>query len=129
MSDAAVLTVQRFVKKLTATVVSLLLGVAMVLGFMQPAAQAAITESIGNPETTITGDSVDQLRANRRAINSQASRAASDEAEAQEKTSSLGEVINEKLNLDEIREDNVLVDDARDALDLDAPYEIPRRSN
>lgn len=125
MYYAAVLTVQRTVRKFAMRAVSLLLGVVMFLGFMQPAVQAAPTEAMGNPETTITGESVDQLRAKRRAINSQAAQAANDETKAD----SLGEVLNDKLNLNEIVEENVLVDETRDALDLDAPREIPRRGN
>ncbi len=72
---------------------------------------------------TLTEESLEQKRAERRAMNSQAAQAANDE----EAADSLSEVLNKKLNLDEITEENVIVDDARDALDLDAPYEIPRR--
>ena len=127
MRHTAIFTLQRIVRKFATRAVSLLIGMTLFLG-LQLAVEAAPADTPGgNPEKTITGESVDQLRAERRAMNSQAARAAIDEEKGSGKADSLGKVINEKLNLDEIVEENVIVDDARDALDLDAPREIPRR--
>ena len=126
MHHTAIFTLQKTAKKLAVRAVSLLIGTVLVLGLMQPAAQAAPAGMMDEGVNTLTEESLSQKRAERRAINSQAAQAANDE-ETQEKGGSLGEVLNEKLNLDEIVEENVIVDDARDALDLDAPREIPRR--
>ncbi len=126
MHTNAILTLQKLARKFAQNfatrAVSLLIGMALFFG-LQLAVEAAPADMTGNPEKTMTGESVEQLRAGRRAMNSQAARAANDE----EKADSLGEVLNEKLNLEEITKENVIVDDARDALDLDAPYEIPRK--
>lgn len=126
MHTNVIFTLQKIAQKSAMRAVSLLIGIALFLG-LQLAVEAAPADMTGNPEKTMTGESIDQLRAERRAINSQAARAASDEEKGSEKADSLGEVINEKLNLNEIVEENVIVDDARDALNLDAPGEIPRR--
>lgn len=89
-------------------------GFVLFFGLMQPAVQAAPEVSSQNAEKVSSAD-LEQKKAERRAMQSQASRAADTEEEAD----SIGEVINDKLNLDEIVEENVIVDEARDALDVD----------
>lgn len=125
MRHTAIFTLQKTARQLAAKAVLLLIGTVLLLGLMQPAAQAAPAGMMDEGVNTLTEESLDQKRAERRAMNSQAAQAANDE----EKADSLGEVFKEKLNLEEIAEENVIVDDARDALDLDGPREIPRRGN
>ncbi|EDX85591.1 hypothetical protein S7335_3292 [Synechococcus sp. PCC 7335] len=74
---------------------------------MQPAAKAA--PLISDESTQVSApDELEAMRAQRRAAQSKASMEANDEVQAD----SLGEVLNEKLNLEEIAEENVAVDNA-----------------
>lgn len=94
------------------------LSVILLTGLMQqPAAVAAslTTEAEMSATQSADNETLDELRAQRREIQSKASRAANDEDNAD----SLKEVIDDKLNLDEIVEENVIVEDAREVLDLD----------
>lgn len=91
-----------------------ILAVSFVLSFslIQPVIYAASNNS---PQVSEQISSIDleQKKAERRAAQSKASRAANDE----EKAASIGDVINDKLNLDEIVEENAIVDDTAGASD------------
>lgn len=86
--------------------VLVVVGAALLFGMLQPVAIAANPRNATDVEKTISADELSEKRAQRRAQQSQASKAADTEIEAD----SLGEVLSEKLNLEEIAEDNVLVD-------------------
>ncbi len=86
-----------------------LVGAFVCLSLVQPVAQAASIQNVANTAgTTLEGtssDSLSELRAERRKEQSQASKAANTE----DKADSFKEAIDDKLNLDEIVEDNVLL--------------------
>lgn len=85
-------------------------AVAICFGWIQPQAMAASNPATANDQVAVEsfqGKSLDQLKADRRARQSQRSEAADTESDAD----SLGEVVEEKLNLDEIVEENVLLND------------------
>lgn len=81
----------------------------MCLSLLQPAARAASVQIMANTGGTavesVGSESLSELRAERRKEQSEASKAANTEDEA----SSFKEAIDEKLNLEEIVEDNVLL--------------------
>ncbi len=86
-----------------------LVGALMCLSLLQPAARAASVQIMANTGGTavesVGSESLSELRAERRKEQSEASKAANTEDEA----SSFKEAIDEKLNLEEIVEDNVLL--------------------
>ncbi len=90
------------------------IGAVLFLGLMQPMAQAAPSSA---DVPTLSTESLEQKRAERRAAQSEASKAANSEEEAD----SIGEVFADKLNLEEIVEENVIVNDDFDVLDADSP--------
>ena len=90
--------------------VLLFVGAALVFGMVQPAAVAVNPRDAVNVEKPLSASELSEKRAQRRAQQSQASKAADTEIEAD----SLGEVLNDKLNLEEIAEDNVIVDGPKD---------------
>ncbi len=92
------------------------LGVILFTGLMQhpPAVAASLTTESEMAATQASdNETLDELRAQRREIQSKASRA----ADTEDKADSFKEVIDDKLNLDEIVEENVIVEDARDAIE------------
>lgn len=93
-------------RRMAKRVVLLFVGAVLLFGMVQPAAIAANPRNAVNVEKTMSADELDAKRAQRRAQQSQASQAADTEIEAD----SLGEVLSDKLNLEEIAEDNLLVD-------------------
>ena len=82
---------------------------AMLFGLAQPAAIAVNPRDAINVDEPMSAAELSEKRAERRAQQSQASQAANTEIEAD----SLGEVFEDKLNLEEIAEDNVLTDGSR----------------
>lgn len=111
MNHQFFLFVQAAVKQITICLV----GVVMLLGLMQPAAQAMPALIMPDGEPTLSAESLDQKRAERREIQSKASEAANTE----EKADSIKETLTEKLNLDEIVEENEIVDGVKKAIDSD----------
>jgi hypothetical protein len=101
-----------FAKQLTLLVVS----AVMFFGLMQPALQAAPASTATDPLESSAPENLEQMRAERRAFQSQASQAANSE----EKADSVGEVLTKKLNLEEIAEENVLTEDANKSIDRNA---------
>lgn len=93
-----------------------LVGVILFLGLMQPAVQAAQADMPSKANPSMSTEGLDQKRAQRREIQSQASEAANTE----EPADSVGEALSEKLNLNEIVEENVIVDEVQQALGSDA---------
>lgn len=96
-------------RSLTRQLLLVLVGAFMCLSLLQPTAQAASVQNVADTaDTTLGGtssESLSELRAERRQAQSQASKAANTE----DKTDSFKEAIDDKLNLDEIVEDNVLL--------------------
>jgi hypothetical protein len=90
-----------------------LLVAAMFFGLMQPAVQAGIQQADESP--SVSAESLEQKRAQRREIQSRASEAANTE----ESADSVGEALGEKLNLNQIVEENEIVDEVKQALDTD----------
>ena len=86
-------------------------AIALCLGTVQPQAIAAPSTSTAGDQMAMESPSAeataDQRKAERRAAQSQRSQAADTDTEAD----TLSEVIEEKLNLDEIVEENVLLND------------------
>ena len=97
-------------RTVTRRLVLLLLSAVLVLGFAQTSVQAAPE---ADPEPTITPEELAQKRAERREFQSEASKASINE----EKADSIGEVFADKLNLEEIAEENVLAKDNRKGAD------------
>ena len=93
-------------RTVTRRIVLLLLSAVLVLGFAQTSVQAAPE---ADPEPTMTPEELAQKRAERREFQSEASKASINE----EKADSIGEVFADKLNLEEIAEENVLTKDNR----------------
>ncbi len=95
----------------------LIVGAVMFLGLFQTAVYAApVAEPSnvsGDPLQPPSPESLERMRAQRREFQSKASRAANDE----EKADSGSDVLNEKLNLDEIVEENEIVEGIRKSLD------------
>jgi len=95
--------------------VLLSIATVLLLGLLQPAAHAATADVTADPSAQMdSSESLEGMRARRRAEQSEASKAANTEVKAD----SLGEVFGEKLNLEEISEKNVTADDARKTLDI-----------
>lgn len=95
-----------------------LIGVVMILLLWQPALQAATTNPATSEQAfsgykTTTTQSLEQKRAQRREMQSKASEAADTEKEA----GSVKGTLIEKLNLDEIVEENVIVDNLQNAFE------------
>ncbi len=111
MNHRFFLFVQAAVKQITICLV----GVVMFLGLMQPAAQAMPALIMPDGEPTLSAESLEQKRAERREIQSKASEAANTE----EKADSINETLTEKLNLDEIVEENEIVDGLKEVVDPD----------
>lgn len=82
----------------------MLISAVLILGFAH-SVQAAPE---ADPVQTMSPEELAQKRAERREFQSEASKASIDE----EKADSVGEVFADKLNLEEIAEDNVIVKDA-----------------
>lgn len=95
-----------YLKQAFSLLTLVLLGAMLCIGLLQPAAHAA--PALTNEATTAeqAPETLSEKRAERRQIQSQASRAADLETEAD----SFEDVIKDKLNLDEIVEENVLLD-------------------
>ena len=104
MKTRALLPLQKAVQKLAL----LLVSAVMFLGLIQPAVQATPIPTSQSTTQEISPDELSQKRANRRAQQSRASQAADTEVKA----NSLGEVLEDKLNLEEIAEENVLTNDS-----------------
>jgi type IV secretory pathway VirB6-like protein len=90
-----------------------LVGAVLFLGLVQPAVQAAPADMQTSPNPSMSAESLEQKRADRREIQSRASEA----ADTEESANSVGEVLKEKLNLNEIVEDNEIVDGMKQVLD------------
>ncbi len=103
-------SLKSFAKRATVWFVSMV----MVLGLVQPAVLAAPASAATDVDQSIDAVSLEQKRAQRRAMQSEASEAANTEGEAD----SFGEVLTEKLNLDEIVEENEIVEEAQEALNI-----------
>ncbi len=119
MNHRFFLFVQAAAKQVATALMGALVGVVMFLGLMQPAAQAmpAIPAIImPDTEPTISAESLEQKRAERRELQSKASEAANTEEKA-DSADSIGETLSEKLNLDEIVEENEIVDGVKEVLD------------
>ncbi|WP_141242225.1 hypothetical protein [Leptolyngbya sp. BC1307] len=95
----------------------LIVGAVMFLGLFQTAVYAAPvaepSSASGDPLQPPSPESLERMRAQRREFQSKASRAANDE----KKADSGSEVLTEKLNLDEIVEENKIVEGIRKSLD------------
>ncbi len=93
--------------------VLLSIATVLLLGLLQPTAYAATADATVDSSIQMeSSGSLEDMRAKRRAEQSQASKAANTDVKA----NSLGEALNEKLNLEEISEENVIVDDVREAI-------------
>ena len=92
MKTSVLLSLQQIAKKLTLLVVSAI----MFLGLLQPAVQAAPIPTDQSTTQEISPDELAQKRAERRAEQSRASQLADTESDT------------DKLNLEEIAEENVL---------------------
>ncbi len=92
-----------------------LAGVALLLGLVQPAVQAASVDMQTDVNPSMSTESIEQKRADRREIQSKASEAANTE----ESVDSVGEALGEKLNLNEIVEENEIVGGVKQVLDAD----------
>lgn len=103
MKTRVLLSIQKAAKKLAL----LLVGTVLFLGLAQPAVQASPIPTSQSTTQEISPDELAQKRAERRAEQSRASQLADTEVKA----NSLGEVLEEKLNLEEIAEENVLTND------------------
>lgn len=95
--------------------VLLSVGLVMLIGLTQPAATAAPLISKESMQVS-SPDELEAMRAQRRAAQSKASSEANDEVQAD----SLDEVLNEKLNFEEITEENVAADKAPNLSDRKA---------
>ena len=95
MKASVLLSLQKAAKKLVLLVVS----AVMFLGLLQPAVQATPIPTEQSTTQEISPDELAQKRAERRAKQSRASQLADTEAET------------DKLNLEEIAEENVLTND------------------
>ncbi|MGI8936132.1 MAG: hypothetical protein ACR2FS_18870 [Phormidesmis sp.] len=97
--------------------VLLIVGAVMFLGLFQTPVHAAPSSEpsnvSGDPLQPPSPETLDRMRAQRREFQSKASRAANDE----KKADSGSEVLTEKLNLDEIVEENKIVEGIRKSLD------------
>lgn len=103
MKISVIHSLQQIAKKLALLVVS----AVMFLGLLQPAVQASPIPTEQSTTQEISPEELAQKRAERRAKQSRASQLADTEVKA----SSLGEVLESKLNLEEIAEENVLTND------------------
>lgn len=104
-----------FIQAAVKQVAIALVGVVMFLGLMQPAAQAVPALIMPDTEPTLSAESLEQKRAERRELQSKASEA----AKAEEEANSASETLTEKLNLNEIVEENEIVDGVKKAINSD----------
>lgn len=104
MKKSMLRSIQKAVQKLTLVIA----GAVMLLGLMQPALQAAPIPAEQSTTQEISPDELAQKRAERRAKQSRASQLADTEVKA----NSLTDVLEDKLNLEEIAEENVLTNDS-----------------
>ncbi|MGF1523271.1 MAG: hypothetical protein ACFBSF_13225 [Leptolyngbyaceae cyanobacterium] len=105
-------SLQKIFRQLTLT----LLSVILCLGLLPTTAQSMPLAETGYMDT-ISPERLSQMKAQRRKTQSEASQAAKTKAESSlldEDNASLGEMLIEKLNLDEITEENVLVEGTSD---------------
>ncbi|MGB3292886.1 MAG: hypothetical protein WBB01_07870 [Phormidesmis sp.] len=93
-------------RTVTQRLVVLLVSAALFIGFAQTSVQAAPE---ADPVPTISPEELAQKRAQRREFQSEASKASDQEVKAD----SLGEVFADKLNLEEIADENEIVKDIR----------------
>ena len=98
------------VKAIAQKITLCLIVAVMFFGLVQPAVQAKTQQAEESP--SVSTQDLEQKRAQRREIQSRASEAANTE----ESADSVGEALGEKLNLNEIVEENEIVDEAKQAL-------------
>ena len=103
MKISVIQSLQQIAKKLALLMVS----AVMFLGLLQPAVQASPIPTEQSTTQAISPEELAQKRAERRAKQSRASQLADTEVKA----NSLGEVLEDKLNLEEIAEENVITND------------------
>lgn len=104
MKTSVFLSLQKITKKLALLVA----GAVMFLGLMQPAVQASPIPTEQSTTQAISPEELARKRAERRAKQSRASQLADTEVQA----NSLSEVLENKLNLEEIAEENVITNDS-----------------
>ncbi len=102
-------------KRIVKQVALCLVGVVLLLGLMQPVVLAASVDMQTDVNPSMSSESLEQKRAERREIQSKASEAANTE----ESVDSVGEALGDKLNLTEIVEENEIVGGVKKALDSD----------
>lgn len=98
-------------RKLTQRLTLLLFSSVLLLGLMQTSVQAAPANMAADPLVKMTPEKLEQKRAQRRELQSEASQA----ADTEEKADSVGEAFGDKLNLEEIAEENPITNNARKA--------------